>query len=80
MFGSTRKDAHDVACWTVPLAVPVTDSGSQCDTKLEEDGQQTGTTMVYATFTKHLVTVLGNIMISTKWKRLADQPRASLQL
>ena len=27
---------------------------SQCDTKVEEDGQQTETTMVPATFTKHL--------------------------
>ena len=39
-FGRTHKDAHNVATWTVSLAIP------------EEDGQQTETPMVPATFTK----------------------------
>ena len=45
---------------------------SQCDTKVEGDGQQTETTMVPATFTKHFVTIAINIM---KRKRLEEQSR-----
>ena len=47
---------------------------SECDTKVEEDGQQTEAMMVPATFTKHLVTIAGNM---NKRKRLEEQSRAT---
>ena len=47
---------------------------SPCDTNVEEDGQQTQTTMVPATFTKHLVTIAAN---PTKRQRLEEQQRAT---
>ena len=47
---------------------------SQYDTQVEEDGQRTETTMVPATFTKHLVTIAANM---TKRKRLEEESRAT---
>ena len=47
---------------------------SQCDTKAEGDGQQIETTMVPATFRKHLVTIAAYM---TKRKRLEEQSRAT---
>ena len=41
---------------------------------MEEDGQQTGKTMVTTTFTKHLVTIAAN---PKERKRLEEQPRAT---
>ena len=48
---------------------------SQCDKRVEEDGQQTETTMVPTTFTKHLVTVRGlkNNRTPRKAKRACTQ-------
>ena len=46
---------------------------SPCDTKKEEDCQQTETTIVPATCTKNLVT---NIANPTKRQRLEEQPHA----
>ena len=42
---------------------------SQCNTKVEEDGQQIETTMVPTTFTKHLVTIAAKM---TKSKGLEE--------
>ena len=46
---------------------------SQCDKRVEEDGQQTETTMVPTTFTKHLVTVRGLKNNSTMTPRKAKR-------
>ena len=47
---------------------------SRCDTKVEEDGQQTETTIVPANCTKRLLIITAN---PTKRKRLEKQPRAT---
>ena len=49
-------------------------NSSPCYTKVEEDDQQNETTMVPATFTKHLFTIATN---PTKRKRLEEQPGAT---
>ena len=71
VFGHTRKDAHNVACWTVPLAIKVSVTRKW---KKMVIGQQTEAMMVPATFTKHLVTIAGNM---NKRKRLEEQSRAT---
>ena len=45
-------------------------NSSQCNMKVKEDGQQTETMMVPATFMKHFVTIAAN---QTKRKRLEEQ-------